>query len=222
MTPQTGRLSFEGWGQSIVWESAEIRWFYEGDIPSDVQDWLAQVPGIPDQQPVRIDHYLRLAGDDSLGIKLREGRIEIKQRLGRHGIVTFNQRVAGLLQTWRKWSFPLAPVGDPSGSPGPASSWIAVHKERRLHRYALVDQDRLLSAATDHYPLQGCDLELTRLSVARQRWWTLALEAFGPEDTLRDTVLLAGQHLFRYADPPLLEARSSRSYPTWLCTARSE
>lgn len=204
-----------------MWESAEIRWFYEGDIPAGVQDWLAQVPGIPDQQPIRTDHYLRLAGDDSLGIKLREGRLEIKQRLDRHGIVSFDQRVAGLLQTWRKWSFPLAPVGGPSGVPGPASSWIAVHKERRLHRYALLDQNRLVSAATDRYPPQGCDLELARLSAARQRWWTLALEAFGPEGTLGDTVLLAGQRLFSYADPPQLEARSSWSYPTWLCTALS-
>jgi len=59
----------------------EIRWFFEGPLPSTVESWfhsqaLEQFL-IPAQKLT--DVYLR-SRDYNLGLKLREGRFEIKWR----------------------------------------------------------------------------------------------------------------------------------------------
>ncbi|MGD8968471.1 MAG: hypothetical protein PVI07_13255, partial [Anaerolineae bacterium] len=60
------------------------------------------------RHPAREDHYLRLSDTYALGIKLRQGRIEAKQRVRRPGVVRFHERVTGIVEHWRKWSFQLA------------------------------------------------------------------------------------------------------------------
>lgn len=202
-----------------MWETAEIRWFYEGDVPSEVENWQPNILGRPDHQPIRTDYYLRLAKGDALGIKLREGRIEIKQRVVFHGIVQLHQNAVGRLQTWRKWSLPLARTAMQWRAPEPASSWIAVRKDRRLHRYAHVEESGPVAAPTHHYPPRGCDLELTRLTIGRRQWWSLALEGFGPRESLCRTVEEVGQLLFQASRPRCLEEERSWSYPEWLAIA---
>ena len=57
--------------------SAEIRWFIKGQIPSSVFDWFNGLNENYVNQPERTDYYLVLKSDDALGIKLREGKVEI-------------------------------------------------------------------------------------------------------------------------------------------------
>ena len=61
-----------------MYPTVEVRWFREGAIPGDVQRWFHASKQAPLDQPPRTDYYLRLGCDQSLGIKLREGRIERK------------------------------------------------------------------------------------------------------------------------------------------------
>jgi hypothetical protein len=94
--------------------------------------------------------------------------------------------------------------------------WVAVQKERHLLKYQVGDGQTLVAMPTDHYPQRGCYVELAKVVAEGADWWSLALEAFGSESTLRQTLLLVAQHVFARGSPPALEAEDSHSYPTWL------
>ena len=95
-----------------MFPSVEARWFYDGTIPPRVLRWFREYQGSLEGPAHRVDYYLRLADGDSLGIKVREGRLEIKQRHRTYGMVEFHERATGLVEHWRKWSFQLAQASD--------------------------------------------------------------------------------------------------------------
>ena len=122
-----------------MWPTVEVRWFYPGQVPASLPAWFRQAGGEAEEQPCRGDQYLRLENTEALGIKLREGRIEIKKRQRRLGLVRFHERVAGQVEAWRKWSFAL--MG--AGALVPASSWIEVEKERTLLQFQVGSGERV-------------------------------------------------------------------------------
>jgi hypothetical protein len=168
----------------IVFPTAEVRWFFRGPIPPYVEAWFRWGQGRVEQEPGREDRYLQLADIDSLGIKLREDRIEIKQRVGQQSLVRFHERVAGIVEHWRKWSFELAESGSALSSAAvPAASWIPVRKERRLRRYRVADDGDAVALSSSAPPDRGCELELTSVDVAGGpggRWPSKPLESHPP------------------------------------------
>lgn len=201
-----------------MFATVEVRWFYEGRVPVEVREWFQRGVYGPDEQPRRVDHYLRLGDTDSLGIKLREGRIEIKQRHHPHGIVHFHERAAGLVEGWRKWSLPLAEVGEGlAHALVPASAWIAVQKERSLRICRIGSDGLLIPVPGVAYPGQGCGVELTAVEVGGAVWWSLAFEAFGDGSYLQENLVSGIERLFNHEGVPfLLEAQASCGYPRWL------
>ena len=112
-------------------KSVETRWFLPGTAPPEVVLWFQD--GMAMAQPPRVDTYLHTPKSHDLGIKMREGRIEIKQRYDVHGQHTFHPNVSGIVESWGKWSFTV-------DSQDPAvdtlsGSWIPVTKERMIRRY---------------------------------------------------------------------------------------
>lgn len=199
-----------------MFPTAEVRWFYRGDAPPAVLAWFERRQRSAEAQPLRVDHYLAL-DRDSLGVKLREGRIEIKQRVARHGSVRFHERATGLVEAWRKWSFELAgPLAAGPDAPLSPQGWIAVRKARRLCRYHLGGAGRLVSAPLDSYPAPGCDLELTAVRAGEQTWWTLGFESFGAETSLYETLRFVAGQILAGGESPGLAVQDSRSYPAWL------
>jgi hypothetical protein len=198
-----------------MYTTAEVRWFYEGRAPALVEAWFRRGGRAPTEQPARVDHYLRLVDGEHQGIKLREGRLEVKQRERSLPATRFNAGAAGVMELWRKWSIPLA--GCPHQvSSDPGASWIEVEKERALCRYRLLEDRRIVATGTDWYPDQGCDLELTAVRVRGREWWTLALEAFGPSSSVCENLQLFGEVVFGAGEPPSLDAADSYGYPRWL------
>jgi hypothetical protein len=198
----------------LMYPTLEVRWFHQGQIPPEVLAWFGRLGPLPEEQPARVDHYLRLPDNDALGVKLREGRLEIKQREDEPRRTDFHPRVSGTVEQWRKWSFPLA-ESDP-GLAGPDTAWIAVEKNRQLRRYR-VSGDRPVEAVfKEAEPAQGCELELSRLQAAGQLWWSVCFEAFGDEANFKDYLRLTVQYVVRLAKPPMLEIGASYSYPAWL------
>ena len=200
-----------------MFPTAEVRWFYRGAVPQQILAWFQRGGQKPVAVSSRVDHYLRLADGDLLGIKLREGRIEIKQRHGSAGAVRLHDRVAGQVQHWRKWSFPLDEAG--SELPGllvPPSSWIGVEKARRLRTYRVGGDDTIVAVSAREYPERGCGWELTGVRVRGEAWWSLGFEAFGEQATLRQRLLLVAEHVLCADEPPELEVQDSFSYPRWL------
>jgi hypothetical protein len=170
-----------------------------------------------EEQPLRVDRYLRLTEGDALGIKLREGRIEIKQRHRQYGTVRFRERVAGWVEGWRKWSFWLDRAqARPMSPTGPAESWIAVEKERRLRGYRVTAGGEVTALPAGQYAVGGCHVELTRVGVAGEEWWSLGLETFGDGPAAKENLLNLAVQILVGDDLPILEARDSYGYPEWL------
>jgi hypothetical protein len=188
--------------------SAEVRWFHAGPTPPAVLAWFQGAAGEPALQARRVDAYLPLPGIDSLGIKLREGRIEVKQRLRAYGLFHPHPRVAGWLEGWRKWSFGLAAAGG-GGTVLPllAPSWIAVEKTRRLRRYRVEDRGAVAPMSADAYPERGCDWELTAIRATNGTWWSLSLVV---------------DHILSVTEPQTLQEDDSRGYPDWLARVAFE
>jgi hypothetical protein len=197
--------------------TVEVRWFFQGTISPQVQAWFHGGQGQAAPAQARVDHYLRIADGDALGIKLREGRIEVKQRERQLGTVPLQARVSGVVEHWRKWSFPLTRrKGAALDTPVPALGWVGVHKERQLSRYRITSDRGLVAVSPAQYPDQGCDLELTKVFACGSEWWTLGFEAFGAETNLQDLLSFTAGQLLAATEPPLLAAQDSYGYPRWL------
>jgi len=202
-----------------VYPTVEARWFCRGMVPRSVLEWFQAGGSHPYEPFSRTDYYLRRPAGDTLGIKLREGRIEIKQRQREYGLQRLHQRVAGQVEGWGKWSFALA--GADSGISGVVASdpaWVGVKKERRLRVYQLTADKEVIATSAGENPAQGCGVELTQVSVGEQVWWSLGFEAFGVESTQQDSLLRIARHVLSASEPPALDAQDSRSYPQWLAT----
>lgn len=199
----------------------EVRWFYPGPLPGQIVDWLHTPGCLPAAQPPRVDHYLSLPSQPTLGIKLREGHVELKARLGNARKVEMGPGVAGMMAPWRKWSFPLAFAASSEGAPleqllVPASSWIAVEKERLMQRWQL---DGGLEAAPVRLGapvVQGCEFELSQVRAGGEEWWSACFEAFGPESGLERALLSTAAKVLGPGCPLNLDVEHSLSYPAWL------
>jgi hypothetical protein len=195
-----------------------VRWFYGGSPPAEVVEWFYSGERTPEEEPQRVDQYLRLGDTDALGIKLREGMLEIKRRHRQQRVVRFHEHATGLVEHWRKWGFSLAEAGsDPAAMPAPRSSWIGVQKGRKLRKYKLAEDGELLAIPTGEYPDRGCTMELTTIHVEGQEWWSLGFEAFGEESSLAETLMLTARYLLAPGRPPSsFDVTHSYGYPKWL------
>ena len=197
--------------------TAEVRWFYAGDVPEAADVWLEALPGQP-SEAARTDRYLRPT-DAALGVKLREGQLEIKRRDAPGDPCQFHPRVTGRVERWRKWSFDAGErTSDvpPWTSVAGAALWVDVAKTRRKIRYRVEPDGQVVAYAGEAAPENGCDLELTRVAVADVRWWSVCLEAFGDERALRDTLLQTARYVFETSVPPSLDEAHSKGYAAWL------
>ncbi|MBN2390805.1 MAG: hypothetical protein JXR84_08780 [Anaerolineae bacterium] len=200
-----------------MFPTVETRWFYPGPIPSDVLAWYHYGERAPEAQPTRIDYYLHLADHDDLGIKLREGRIEIKQRAKQYGIKQFHEHVHGVVEGWRKWSFGVNDTGSGLGNlAGSRPSWISIRKTRRLRRYFVNEDGSVVAVGAAEITVPGCNIELAEVAIHGERWWSLAFETFGPEDALHATLTRVAQHILRGDAVPHLDAEHTYSYAHWL------
>lgn len=199
-----------------MYPTVEVRWFMPGPAPAEVSDWFHREQPKSFAEPERVDSYLRISDTDSLGIKLRQGRIEVKQRTRQLGLVQLHRQAKGLVEQWRKWSFSLVGAGyDLSQQPEPAGAWLAVKKERLLRTYRLTANWQVAPAALDASG-PGCDMELAQVTVGEKVYWSLCFEAFGEEAKLEQNLLLVASHVLETTRPPRLPAERSFGYPRWL------
>lgn len=195
-----------------MFPTAEVRWFLEGPVPGDARAWFRAVAGAPEVE-ARTDRYVRPTSPDGLGVKWREGKLEIKRRAEVVGEERFHVVVAGRVERWRKWSFPLAP---PAELAQPAGDWIAVAKRRQV-RYFAAEPDGVRWLALGEQSAQACGLELGEVRVGDVVWWSVCLEAFGPDEAaLVERLRRVAAHVVAVAEPPALGAEHARSYPAWL------
>ncbi len=124
--------------------STELRWFYPGKLPEAISAWFtAEYLGKALEPPEkREDIYLYIASDcDYMGIKLRQGRLEIKWRKAELGIVNITKGVEGKLESWDKWCEDSTAKNFQPQSVIDKSHWVRVYKVRQQRKYQVLAQN---------------------------------------------------------------------------------
>ena len=194
--------------------SLEVRWIHPGRLPTTLAERLEPFgEGIE----VREDSYLTDPVLSDVSVKIRGG-VQLDVKAFRHspGRLSLPGGTRGRLELWEKWSFPLAGVPQPLID---GASWTRVEKARRRRSFALVD-GRLVERALADAASPGSALEVTEVSIDGAAWWTLALEAVGPLQTLHRDLQATAVALIddRLSARFGLHSRAARSYHEQLRT----
>jgi hypothetical protein len=202
----------------------EIRWFFEGAPPGPLLTWFAEgLHGEPSHLKSwdeRNDYYLRFPDCDHAGVKLREGRFEVKSLYGTVEATRFTARVEGKLETWIKLTTraELDAADRPQEQHVPLE-WICVRKQRAQRKYAVPAEGDVRSVLVDIPIERGATVELSELEVLHTPWWTFGFEAFGDQssdDNLRADLRRVAMTVLESYPGPNLTVDKSRGYPGWL------
>lgn len=187
--------------------SVEVRWFFSGPVPGEFEEWFCRNSAAFTASS-REDLYLRFPASLGLNVKLREGRLEIKSLMKTLGARSFTPDVAGNVQMWKKWSGGEAAVEEFERLRTSAPHlWIAVRKERTLRKFSVGGASIVEVDAGRFFPPEGCNIELTRITVDGTAYWSLAFEAYG------DPARIEG-YLQRIAERVLSDKRRPRPFKT--------
>lgn len=197
----------------------EMRWFYPGTLPGEIQDWfvgdtLGKYVTLPEK---REDIYLYLPQCKYMGIKLREKRLEIKLRKAELGVVSFGDRNHGKAEKWIKWSCE-DPANESLISPDAMAKapWLRVEKLRWQHKYQFSQDIPLKTVPIDQPIPQGCNVEITQLNVINQVWWSIAFEAFSQGGKILENLKNVANFVFLSYPGTDLQTENSYAYPKWL------
>lgn len=200
--------------------SCECRWFLKGACPASVRAWFCT--GAWWAESEREDRYLALPGSDHVGLKLRAGRLQIKARVG--GTVTRGLAIgiAARCDRWVRWTAEgdnLDAALDPAFAADQAQV-IAVTKRRQMRKFAVPEDSTPMAVDREVTLPEGCFCELAEVQLAEgERWWTIALETFGPFTRGEAILNATAHHMFVTNFVPAeleLPASASASYPEWI------
>lgn len=216
-------------GVAMHLSSLEVRWFWMGELSkyaglTSVFEDFSPVERRSDVQSVgwskpRDDVYLIIPSADDVGIKWREGELQIKGRRAILGDMLFGHRIRGTLEQWTKWSHE-GPAVDASLKPLFSSSEtktaVTVWKRRALRKVRLDPFGVAQEVPASEHIDRGLNCELTDLKISSTFYCSLAFEAFPDDSEMPEqftqfvTAFLAG------FPPATFELAESKSYPAWL------
>jgi hypothetical protein len=231
----------------------EVRWFFDGKLAAGGAATWAWFAGATvegqgggadrDAQPDdgraedwRTDRYLLLPDTDEVGVKVRQGRLEIKGRHALIGIQRFGDDLEGEVACWTKWTLaaPERAINSAGWSAIEANVSLCVAKLRVL-RSVRFSEDGVIAAPAE----QGAEptlpgdsrggpqgerqwslqMELTRIRVAgadADTHWSLAFEAYPDDPSCCAPFVKAVASLLAGCPASPLGAGRSMSYPRWL------
>jgi hypothetical protein len=192
--------------------SLEVRWILPGPLEPAVAGWFGRFPA---EIAARQDAYLLNPELRGLSVKVRAGAaLEVKVYHGSPGTLEVAGLARGRLESWQKWSFPVAML---SRDGRRLAGWTVIRKSRRITRFGLAS-GRIVAAVPGPAAEPGCAVELTEIQAGSQAWWSLGFEATGPAGLIRSTLERAAALIFAQAPPGDVELGLSqcRSYAEWL------
>jgi hypothetical protein len=235
-----GRLawSVEPWGFRVPWSTLEVRWFLPGPLAesgSALEAWFRSRPrfgGSDEPAPIawapappawRQDRYLLIPGQDDMGIKWREGRLEIKCREAALGHRAFAPAIEGMCERWVKWSYAGEAIERRFRGlfRAGAENGVATVEKRRLRRHLRLDPSGVVEVGLEDPRERGVDVELAQIRTAGSPGspfglhWSLAFEAF-PGDQICQSFLQVVARFLEGCPALPLPAERSMSYPRWL------
>lgn len=196
-------------------KTVEVRWFFPGEIPPAVTTWFISAAPYSVREPIRTDYYLNLLNRESVGIKVRQGRLEVKQRQSSIGRFQIQEGVTGHLESWRKWGVSL---GELRGEPAKEiqNMWLPVIKERRIYCYTLSKGIWQARGGKLGIEEQGCEIELSKINAFNRTWWSFAFEASGAANQNNRLLIEAAERFLSLGEPPSMPLTHSYSYPRWI------
>ena len=217
--------------EQLPFTSREVRWFFEGSLENNggLLQWFrsaepfarrGDVPQAVLQERLdgTPDVYLLLPGHADMGIKWREGLLQIKGRVASAGPAAFGGEHEGIVERWAKWSYSDLP-----------DDYRALFDSGRKLRTASVSKTRavrlinLENGVADAEEVdistwldRGIAAEITDIGIGGQEYCTLGFEAF-PDAAIRQGVFNDAVSAFLGAlGDPVLKTGQSMSYPAWL------
>ncbi len=194
----------------------ELRWFFEGQPPVDVKDWFAELPGNSIKQEERTDLYLVVSGREDLGLKLREGRLELKTR--RSTALFLMGSVRGNQEIWHgdKWDFSerngavVVTAFTAGDLKGPRHT---VDKTRKQRKYDASDSGSFTPVDRKKWLDSGCVIEFTQIEIDGETGWTLGFDAIGAEEDVSEILAGCTAQLLAGYPGPFLTEKESFGYP---------
>ena len=223
----------------MPWSTLEVRWFLPGPLAesgSAVEVWFRSRPrygGSDEPAPIawdpappawRQDRYLPVPGQDDMGLKWREGRLEIKGREAALGHHVFAPAIEGMCERWLKWSYAGAAIERRFGGlfrDGAAPGVVTVEKRRLQRHLRLGPSGAVVEVGPDDPRERGVNVELAQIRIAgspgphSELHWSLAFEAFPSDVASRAFTQVIARFLAGCPALPLAAERSM-SYPRWL------
>jgi hypothetical protein len=205
--------------------SSEIRWFMGGDVPIEILDWYRRSHH-KHRYPTRTDMYLLYPHAKTIGVKFREDKFEIKSFVRALDTLSIGDHIKGDIELWEKWSLAGYSVSQLfSEIRGDKTSWIDVTKTRTIRKYSTDGEviHEMDALGRQGFPDDGCNVELTEITIKNKSYWSIGFEAFATRKDLKDNLLQTFVLLFESYDIDFkLAEDDSFSYPTFLGKIRSD
>lgn len=203
-----------GPGEDVkVDETTELRWFFDGALPSDVSMWFTK-SGTAGLGEDRCDSY-RVDGMTDIGVKWRFGtKLELKLRHEPSSQLHLAAHVAGRLESWQRWS-----PADGAVQVQDDMKWQDANKSIVKRRFDARGREVPLTSETRAMSGDGCDAEVVAIRLGDREAWSFALAAFGPTSDHRPMLEAAWCGLVGDQAPPTplrLDEHRSCGYPEWL------
>ncbi len=205
------------WGRLLKWFRNDDRISLHAEAAYDTKTVTA--PFVK-REAERADEYLRFPDCDTVGVKQRQGKLEVKALVASPRPYAIESAGAsGRIDQWVKWGFASEHQVAIEAELDRAGPWRRVVKDRYLQKYAF-NSGAMKAALPDDRPESGCNIELTKITVDAEitEWLTLGFEAFGPPALVTAILDMAVAQFFSIHGPApvTLDGRDSRSYSAWL------
>jgi hypothetical protein len=211
--------------------SIETRWFFEGDSSHhpDLRHWFESCAPFPRAADVRApvwkdraggapDVYLLMPGCTDMGVKWREGTLQIKGRVADLGERRFGTAHAGRVQRWIKWTYPEVPAAyralfEANETPGLETALVYKTRALRMIKLGSAKPEEVAPGIVLEC---GVGFEMTDLELNGERYCSVAFEAF-PDNAATEAGFDAAVTGFLGELAGSLGVGASMSYPDWLC-----
>ena len=163
-----------------MYKSKEIRWFFK-EKKNGIVNWFSDRGVEFSNIKPRTDFYLQIPDREDISVKLREGKIEVKQRTGQPELYELTNNAKGYLEDWVKWSFDIDDK-DPlvkSIINEKKYNWVEIYKARLGLKIVLNKDDRMEIHDVKEVLPAGLQVEYTKLKIKGEEWFTFAAEWFG-------------------------------------------
>jgi hypothetical protein len=207
--------------------STEMRWFFKDENQTKkITDWFAKNNLVFKNVWDRADYYL-LHQPETNGIKLREGKVEIKVLQQDVGKQTLQNKNKGIANSWHKYAFKISDdnndlmeiVNAFKGlrTIGLNRDWIKIEKERLILKYSIENNTITKVADVNTKIDNGCNIEFTKIMCnAKDMYYTVCFESFGSNENLNDLLLQLANKICAEIGEAVFVNNDSHSYPAFI------